>query len=436
MHPNDIKALATNLGLSLEEFNKLLESANYAYQKITELGPFYGQEDVAEPTFRISAEAVPLPKGAKKLLDQLGNDLLSVGRAITKLPPFYRELLGANLEFAIPPTWRIDAILDVRGRIKMNELEGVDSASALMMAEQLAYKLQDPKDSTAAYLAPTIKAMANKSKSEKCRIGLIRVNVATNPHTPNARRFIESLQAHSKGTLKIDLFDEEEIRAGKVKPDWSKYDGVINETLISPKELDKLKISQTRIISSGNYNAIGNKGVFALIFEDKLKEFWEEEIDKDALKRLQKILIPTYFIHTQAELEQAKNEGKVVKVYYAASDMVLLNRSKGVAIPEGDIEQSSEERWEFLKGLLDQEVRIVAQDYIKPATIKAFLRKKGTNLEKVKWYNRLCVKYVCTDDPNAEKAPLVMLTGAEITLGPDIIPSGRRCVFTAGKFVD
>ena len=79
---------------------------------------------------------------------------------------------------------------------------------------------------------------------------------------------------------------------------------------------------------------------------------------------------------------------------------------------------------------------IIAQEYVKPGRIKALLRKKGTNLEPVKWYNRICVKYVCENNPNQRKVPAVALIALEVTLGPDIIPAGRKCAFTAGKFAE
>ena len=48
------------------------------------------------------------------------------------------------------------------------------------------------------------------------------------------------------------------------------------------------------------------------------------------------------------------------------------------------------------------------------------------------WYNRLCVKYVVDGNPNAEVAPEVYPTAAEVTLGPEVVPAGRKCAFTAG----
>jgi len=114
--------------------------------------------------------------------------------------------------------------------------------------------------------------------------------------------------------------------------------------------------------------------------------------------------------------------------------MVLLNRSKGVAIPEGDLEQSSDERWEQLGDLLKEGVRLISQEYVKPSRIKAFLRKRGTTLEPVEWYNRVCVKYVVNGDANDEKTMSVTPTAIEVTLGPDVIPAGRQCAFTAGSF--
>ena len=73
-------------------------------------------------------------------------------------------------------------------------------------------------------------------------------------------------------------------------------------------------------------------------------------------------------------------------------------------------------------------------DFVKPAQIHAFLRKKGTTLEEVNWYNRVCVKYVVEGDPEDDIMPNVAMTAVEVTLGPDIVPAGRECAFTAGAF--
>jgi hypothetical protein len=435
LHQNDMKNLACQLGLTTEEFDSLLTSANSAYDLIRDLGPFYGQEGMKDPTFRITAKPVVLPKSYKKTLEELGNDLLYVAKALPKLSPNLKKKLGNNLDFRIPPTWRVDAIWDTKGRIKMNELEGVDSASALMVVEQLAYNLQDLKESTLAKLVPTLKAMCKVGEKQICRIALIRINVSGNPHTPNALRLIDMIEKLSEGKIRIDLFDEAELKEGKVKVDFTKYNGVLNETLLSPTALKRLGVKDEQRLSGGNYNVIGNKGVFALIFDKNLEEFWLEQIGKQRLERLQKVLIPTRFIENESQLKQAKGNKEVVKVSWSSKDMALMNRSKGVAIPEGDIEQASEQRWELLSQLLKQGVQLIAQEFVKPRKVSAYLRKKGTNLEPVKWYNRVCLKYVSLGDPNIEDlVPEVAMTAIEVTIGPDIIPSGRKCAFTAGTF--
>lgn len=434
IHDNDRTQIARSLGLSLQEFDRLVNCANKAYETIYEMGPFYGKEEVKEPTFRITAEPVYLPKEARKQLEQLGDDLLLVGKALNNLPDVYKDKLSEKVDYRIPPTWRIDAILDDRGEIKMNELEGVDSASALMVAEQLAYGLQTLDKSTAALLVPTVKSMATPvPDGKKYKIAIIRAYLEGNPHTPNAKRFTELLEQLSDNNLQVELLDGKDLRTGKIKPDWNEYQGVINETLLSSKALSRLGVRQKLILSSGNFNAIGNKGVFALIFDKKLETFWKNEIGEDRLENLQRILIPTKFIETEEELDIARKTGKVVKVSWA-DNMVLLNRSKGVAMPEGDLEQSSDERWEQLKELLRAGVKLISQEYIKPLKIKAFLRKKGTTLEPVNWYNRVCVKYVVNGDPNAARTDSVSQTAIEVTLGPDVIPAGRACAFTAGTF--
>lgn len=146
-------------------------------------------------------------------------------------------------------------------------------------------------------------------------------------------------------------------------------------------------------------------------------------------------MVPTKFIETLEDLEEAKRNNKVVKVSWAGANTTLVNRSKGVAIPEGaELEQSSAERWDYLRELLANGVRLISQEFIRPAKVGIYLRKKSTNLEPVEWYNRICLKYVCGDHPHHEKTPEVVLTAIEATLGPDLIPAGRKCAFTAAIF--
>lgn len=424
---NDKQELARRLNVSVQRFNSLLDSANHAYEVIKDLGPFYGREDVKEPTFRITAEPVPLPFGSEKLLRQFGQDLASLGRALPQLPQKNKAMLGSGLDFSIPPTWRIDAILDKNGSIKVNEVEGNDGASALMMAEQFAYGLQSVSNSTAAKLISVIKKI--HPSSSPLRIAYLRVNNACNP---NINRFISFIEDLSNKAILVDHIFDTDIRESIVNPDWSSYTAVISESSLSLDELFSLGITREQLLIAGNYNALVNKGVFALIFDPELNEFWKEKIGRDSLERLQKLLIPSRFINTKEALLDAYKEGKVVKVTWAGTDTSLINRSQGVALPEGAIVQSSDERWQTLEKLLNNNATVISQDYVKPKQITAFLRKKGTNLEKIEWYNRVCVKYVCEDNPNDLKAPQVSLTAVEVTLGPDVIPAGRKCAFTAG----
>ncbi len=75
---------------------------------------------------------------------------------------------------------------------------------------------------------------------------------------------------------------------------------------------------------------------------------------------------------------------------------------------------------------------MIAQDFIVPGKFKSYLRKKGITLEYVDWYNRVCVKYVVEGNPNDVNLPAVALTATEVTLGPEVVPAGRKCAFTAG----
>lgn len=420
------------LGLSLREFDRLLESANKAYQTFYNLGPFYGKEEMKEPTFRVTAEPVKLPKSAKKILENLGHDLLYLGKALKNLPEEMKKKLGDDLDFNVPPTWRIDVIIQKDGRLRVNEIEGRDGANALMMAEQLAYNLMPISELTAAKLGPTLKKMV--SKTGVIKLALVRLDIVNDNYTPNAEKFIKFLNQISMGEVQMDHLNETEIREGTLKPDWSKYDGIMNEGALSPKELFALGASREQLLSAGNYNALVNKGTIALLFEETLNKFWIENLGEERFLRLKDLLIYSKFIESKADLEKARVGKKVVKVSWAGSDISLVNRSRGVALPEGALVQSSPERWEMLEEQVDKGLRVVAQDFVTPAKLPAYLRKRGTTLEYVEWYNRLCIKYVVNGNPNDETIPSVSLTAAEVTLGPDIVPAGRSCSFTAAAF--
>ena len=432
VHQNDREVFARQLFLSLSEFDRLVNSANHAYEIIKELGPFYGREDIKEPTFRITAEPVVLPSGSKELLEQFGNDLLYVARALSKLPQNCKNLLGENLDFIAPLTWRIDVIINEKGKLQVNEIEGRDGASSLMMAEQFAYGLQPVAQSTAAKLITTIKMMCKATKSP-LHLAYLRVD---NPHKTNGYRFNEFIEELSGKTIRVEHMFDTDIKEGTLKPDWSKYDVVLNESGLSTQDLLSLGLTKEQILPGGVYCALINKGLFALVFEKELEEFWIKELGEERFKRLLRILIPTKFIRTKEELQKARAEGKVIKISWAGANTTLTNRSQGVAIPEGSGEHASEERWTLLEDALDQGAVIIAQDYVRPQQINAFLRKKGINLEPVSWYNRVCVKYVVEGNPNAEDIPSVALTATEVTLGPDVIPAGRKSAFTAGKFAE
>jgi hypothetical protein len=434
LHENDREDHARRLGLTLSKFDQYVRSSNTAYDIIKELGPFYGREDSNEPTFRITAEPVRLPKGSREILTQLGQDLLLLGRSLPNLPENYKAILGNDLIYSVPLTWRIDTIITEDGKLKVNEIEGQDGASALMMAEQRAYNLQKFTESTAAKLISSLEQMYLKPINGVIKIAFIRVDILNNPCSPNAERFINFMSTLSNGKVQLEHMNEVDICSGELKPDWSLYSGVISETSMSPQQLFSYGVTPDQLLSSGNYNTLVNKGIFAILFDEKLKDFWLENLGEEVYARLKNTLIPSSFINTREDLEKARKEGKVVKVFWAGTNTALINRSKGVALPHGDVEQSSDERWEFLATLLDQGVKLIAQDFVKPALIKSFLRKKGITLEPVEWYNRLCVKYVADGNPNAKEIPSVSLTAMEVTLGPDVIPAGRKCAFTAGAF--
>lgn len=433
-HENDRRTMASGLGLTLERFDALVASGNQAFQIMKDLGPFYGREEVSDPTFRISAEPIPLPKGSKERFEKFGDDLLAAGKALEKLPHEFRQKLGDNLDFRLPFTWRIDAIIGEDGKMVVNEIEALDGASALMIAEQLSYGLQTLEQSTAAQLMRTIRSFCVIKEDHVCKVAVIwpEENISCIPNLKKLCRFVRDL---SQDRLLLDLRFEENIREGQAFT-VQEYHGVINESFFTTQELLDMGVGESQIYSSGYYNTIVNKGFFALVFDPALENFWLEHIGRDRLARLQDVLIPTHFIETVDELEDMRSKGKVVKVSWVSGSTTLLDDSAGVAVPDGDIKHNSDERWETIKHAIQQKgVRVIAQDYVRPARIPAFLRKKGTNLEKVEWYNRVCLKYVCEGNPNIEGTG-VRITAAEVTLGPSVVPAGRANCFTAGKFID
>lgn len=438
VHLNNRQALANQLNIPLERFDTLLRSANRAYEFLRIMGPFYGQEEIHEPTFRVTAEPVRMPIGSKKLLTNLGEDLLYLGRVLPLLPHVYKAMIGGNeLDFRVPLTFRVDCIIDKNGAIKVNEIEGKDGASALMMIEQLAYSLQPFQETTIGRFIATLHSIFGASTLEDpLRIAIVRCDVETDLYALNTFRFIEMVHELSKGEVRCDLYDMVDIKSKKITPDWALYFAIFNETNHSPEELKDVGIPIERLFAAGNYDALVNKGVFALVHEPALKKFWEDKIGVERLLRLKELLIPSRFITTDEELDEARKEGKVAKVTWAEGNMMIANRSKGVAMPVGDIMQSAGARWDLLHECLKLDYTIIAQDYVEPAKISSFLRKKGTTLEPVDWYNRVCVKYVVDGNPNTELVPSVSLTAVEVTLGPNVVPASRECAFTAGAFVE
>ncbi len=426
---------AKRLNLSLEEFDRLLNSANHAYETIKELGPFYGQEDVKEPTFRITAEPVTLPKGARQLFDNLGNDLLRLGRVLSDLPDEYKNMLGAGFDYRVPLAWRIDSIIDKNNNIFVNEVEGIDSVSALMTAEQIAYRLQTTEETTAYQLVKSLRNIFPEKSHATLHIVMVR-NLQNNPFTPNARRFIELLAELSNNTIIGDLLDIGDLENGTVKPDWSKYDVVLNEAYCSPADLERFGVKIEQLYSAGNYHPLVNKGLFVLIHDESLDSFWVEKLGKEVFDRLKKRLIPSKYISTVEELRQARANGSVIKVSWAEGNQIIINRAKGIAMIHGDMEETTDDRWSQIEEYFNKGYKVLAQDFVEPAKIPAYLRKKGTNLEPIEWYNRICVKYVVQGNPNGNSIPTVALTAIEVTLGPEVVPAGRKCTFTAGKFTE
>ncbi|MBI4097265.1 MAG: hypothetical protein HY428_02515 [Candidatus Levybacteria bacterium] len=420
-----VKQRADVLGLSPEAFWKLLGSANKANDIFIELGPFYGKDKKGEaPTFRITAEPLYLPKTYERELQILGGDVLSYARALARLPQDYRQVLGPDVSFVIPQTWRLDLIFDETERLQVNEVQVNDGADGLMVAEQIAYGLRPLSDSTAYYLAEAYKNRFKKADNTT-RIAWVRQSEFSS-YTPNARRMSEFINLVSSGTVTTDFIYKSDLPAAN----WDQYDGVVNTSYTSPTELAAVGLDESKLVNPGSYAALENKGAFALLSDELLRNFWINQLGSETFERLQYFFIPTAFVSTDEMIDSAQRQNGVIKAFEADGYMDILDSGKGVFGPWCDFAQ-----WQQCYMMFDRGVRFIAQPFVTPKQFTAFMRTRGgKNLERMDGlYNRICAKFVATGDPH-ELTTDVLLTAVEATLGKGRKPVGKDCCFTAVAF--
>ncbi len=257
------------------------------------------------------------------------------------------------------------------------------------------------------------------------RIAWIREN-ALSSYTPNARRMSEFIGLASDGTVSTDFI----YRANLSAANWDEYDGVVNTSYLSPEELALAGLDGSKILNPGSYSMLENKGAFALLSDEKLRSFWEENLGREAFERLREFFIPTILVASPEDLKAVQQADGVVKVFAADGQPELLDSGKGVFGPWSDYMQ-----WRQCSDLLNSGVRFIGQPFVTPKQFTAFLRAKGgRNLEKAEGvYNRICVKFVAMGDPN-DVSTEVALTAAEATLGEGKKPIGKDSCFTAVAF--
>lgn len=390
---------------------QLRQKAQQAYDRFIELGPFYGSGENRAPTFRVASEAVILPESIEEILWQTGEDLKELALCIDALPIEYKQKLGKVIFTPVPITFRIDSIYDEANRLQINEIQISDGADALMTAEQQIYNRQAPENITPGYYLQAIKDRLGDRK-----LSLLLLRQATDPYKPNSQRMAEMLAKLSNNQINLRVADlrKEEIN-------WDQYNGFfLSDPGFSPESLFKQGVKPEQLLWAGPWTAFGNKLVMAYLFDKALDNFWQQNLGKDRLDRLRQICIPTTIISSLEEFCQAKSNQRVVKVAWSKNP-ALTTDNQGVVGPWSD-----EVAWQKMELNYQQQAMLVEQPFIRPKLLSVTL-KKGQQVEKVGWYNRICAKYVLAGD-------IAFLTATEVTLGPRVVPAGQGCCFTAVSF--
>lgn len=401
------------------ESNELAKKATNAYKLFNEMGPFYGT--VPEPTFRISAEPVSLPENMLSEYTQIGKAIHTLSEAIKDLPPEIQQQYFKGRVFAPTPfTWRLDTIIS-GNEIFINEIETLDGADALMVAEQITYGLQTLDATTVKYYIEYFDQLFGQPQEGETRKLLFIRDLHDVPqYVANTERMIEYIEKLSGGKYNVILIDNSEIE----RINFDDYIGVWNLSVkITPDNLEDAGMKKPQLIQDGISSSLSNKAIFACIFDEDLESFWIENIGINNLNTLKKHLIPSSIIKTKPQLKNAVDDPKLVVKAYRAQDKQILGQ--GSSVFGNDLGKNAFK--EALR-LFQQGVKFISQEYIVPDKLNAWL-KKGRTVEPVNWYNRICVKYVIDGT-----TPII--TAAEATLGPNPKPMGRKCCFTAVSFSD
>lgn len=405
---------ANALGIRESEYYRLIEQGQRAKEIFTMWGPFYG--DSKEPTFRVSAEPLLLGHEYEEQLEVIGESIRALQQALPSVPEEVRKKLGIVTSLTPTPTWRIDAIIDITGKLLLNEIQVADGASALMVAEQLAYGLQEPSASTAAQFANTMKeTWSSSGKPVK-----IAWYYPDDLYLANARSFTKMVNVFSSGQVIMNIISDR-----NEQPNLVGYDFVINETLKDvSSELSKSSIAPNQCYGS-EQSFLGNKALYALLLDTTWENFWIKNMGTDNFYTLREVLPATTIVGTRKELQKAISENKVIKACGTTNNLALLGSGKGVFGP-----------WDYTKyqsavDLFNQGELLIVQEFIEPAQLPILLLKGKQNLEKVNWYNRICATYVT--NPWQDESD-VKLTAVEATLGENVVPAKRGCTFTAVSF--
>lgn len=414
---------ASALELSPDVFINKLAKVNAVYDRIMSLGPFYGKDIKGQnPSFRVTAEPLLLPRRFQEELKQLGQDIYVLAGCLVLLPSSYRAILGDGWSLHTPFSLRIDAIIDDQDKLYVNEVQISDGGDGRMIGLQLAYGLGTLQDSTAWYTVDFIKDRYTQKGITSPRIAFIRQNLVDSPYATNAKRMQEFLAQASGEDVQFSLVDRDELDM----VNWDLFDGVINYAYVRENDLVKKGIDPDKILCVGDASYIGSKALFALLHDSKLNQFWQQVLGEDIFQRLRSYFIPSTIIESKEQITQAKDNRLVVKTY-DSERLSMLGAARGVFGPWN----LGEEEWLKAYMIFGNGGKLIEQKYIVPKKFPAFLRShSGKNLERVSWYNRICAKYVAPTSSRKE----VVLTGLEATLGKNEKPSGVGCAFTSIDF--
>lgn len=441
---NNLTDEAKRLGISVEEYRDLLQSGLQAKQIYLEEGPFWGKEDA--PTWRIATEALTLPLNFQEQLKEFGDDLWRLADALLLLPYEYKQLLGEEMVYSTRPvTIRPDIIITPDGKIRCNELELCDGARGLKTAHALAYLRERRAKNRYEGLSPDVIAQSLQALSGKQNVQAVWIRSASNAD-PDARAFSRMVEEASGGNVTLlsciwnPTLGNENFE--RIKGQTPTTDVVLYGNALSQEELTTaFGLPPERVVPQMSYGAIGSKALFPLLFEPNLKSFWIQQLGSERFSRLQSILIPSHFIKTVTDAEQALRSGKVVKVC-AVPQNARNSYDKYTGNGTGTWYLPVMDNWEQLKArrtiedLIQAGCLLLVQDYTPSKQFQVrVIRNGGRSLGTQKGSTRICVTY-CAINPNDPENRKVVLADAEATIGDEdnFKPAGRDCCYTGVRF--